>query len=814
MESYEEWTGPVQAWDDVEDDSFHASDYSTMADDIDDNHDNDYEGNDDTVPDLLVQVESSRGTDFSRRGKKRRRQHDKLQKRSKDLLDWILKSTLDSISKPSSILSKSANPQEFLSKEEYFASISRVCFEEAKASLAKGLNCVESTLKLRFIAVHPPSKKNKCETRVLVEFSYTGDRTYSRPGWAFLLYPAGRVEQCVFAIVAQGHQALSIANNGMIPIWLDLAKFYETYNLPIDGNLSSIISFMQSDVCEWRADCLSNLTSQQRMSAACARLPSPPFIRDLLGMKRSKHIKFDSDDDNEGKYGSHFANEPKKQTDCSNDDFSRKLSFSEANLVSSLNASQKIALRACWAGICPSSSFLSRVTLVQGPPGTGKTHFLVSTIHFLLSQGKKILVCAPSNKALTVIVEKYLQSRSPDSFFLATLIGVEDKLDSVSSQDNQIRAEDRGKESPVDAKVYPSSLISSELSSAVDSIVRPSHPMEIFVYTIGARLKFAFDIFHRELILNIDSLSNSECRKKRMKRQMYRLSSFMKSFKTEFDRLMSTLSFLSPKLYKTIISKVQEFDIKVNELLVFFDTGGLECLEIDDAEILQQILAVIKSCSFQFNNLVDIDDESFLPNDIVNSSQLIFSTLVSSGHSLLKKSGLFSVDALIIDEAAQALEAEIAIPIAYANPTSMILIGDPNQLPATLISLEAQRFGFGVSTMQRLFEAGHEYHFLDTQYRMHPQIMQYPNKAFYEGRLMNSELVLKRQFQVVCEHRVLESYCFLNIDGCESVSGRINPSISNIPEARAIVRYFFYSPYLVYNIRLSGTKIVSHLTVL
>ena len=51
---------------------------------------------------------------------------------------------------------------------------------------------------------------------------------------------------------------------------------------------------------------------------------------------------------------------------------------------------------------------------------------------------------------------------------------------------------------------------------------------------------------------------------------------------------------------------------------------------------------------------------------------------------------------LLVDEAAQALEAELIIPISYAEPRSMVLVGDPNQLPATLISTVAQDAGRGI----------------------------------------------------------------------------------------------------------------------
>jgi len=94
------------------------------------------------------------------------------------------------------------------------------------------------------------------------------------------------------------------------------------------------------------------------------------------------------------------------------------------------------------------------------------------------------------------------------------------------------------------------------------------------------------------------------------------------------------------------------------------------------------------------------------------------------------------VDVLIVDEAAQAMEAELAIPLAlgcHVAPASgggrggggaangvrnLVLVGDPKQLPATIMSTRNQRSGRGQSAMQRLMErCGHPSTLLDTQVR-------------------------------------------------------------------------------------------------
>ena len=58
-------------------------------------------------------------------------------------------------------------------------------------------------------------------------------------------------------------------------------------------------------------------------------------------------------------------------------------------------------------------------------------------------------------------------------------------------------------------------------------------------------------------------------------------------------------------------------------------------------------------------------------------------------------------DTVLIDEAAQAVEMSTLIPLKYAC-RRLILVGDPNQLPATVFSDHAQKSNYEQSLFQRL----------------------------------------------------------------------------------------------------------------
>jgi senataxin len=63
-------------------------------------------------------------------------------------------------------------------------------------------------------------------------------------------------------------------------------------------------------------------------------------------------------------------------------------------------------------------------------------------------------------------------------------------------------------------------------------------------------------------------------------------------------------------------------------------------------------------------------------------------------------------DTCIVDEAAQATEPATLIPLRYGCRT-LVLVGDPRQLPATVLSQAAKDARLDRSLFERLEEAGH-----------------------------------------------------------------------------------------------------------
>ena len=153
-------------------------------------------------------------------------------------------------------------------------------------------------------------------------------------------------------------------------------------------------------------------------------------------------------------------------------------------------------------------------------------------------------------------------------------------------------------------------------------------------------------------------------------------------------------------------------------------------------------------------------------NSSLNNQMLEF--LDTGNHSPQRPP--FSV--AIIDEASQCVEPESLIPFSLGFP-KLVMVGDPEQLPATVTSVIAKQNRYNDSMFKRLFE-----HFsragtgsftvnpvqkLRTQYRMHPDIVHWPNKYFYGGALVTG---------TKSRDSFLRPYILFNVtNGCERQKG-------------------------------------------
>ncbi|KAG0190960.1 DEAD-box type RNA helicase [Apophysomyces sp. BC1034] len=85
---------------------------------------------------------------------------------------------------------------------------------------------------------------------------------------------------------------------------------------------------------------------------------------------------------------------------------------------------------------------------------------------------------------------------------------------------------------------------------------------------------------------------------------------------------------------------------------------------------------------------------------VFGQADVVCATLSASGHDMITSMGL-TFETVIIDEAAQSIEISTLIPLKY-DCQRCVLVGDPNQLPPTVLSLVAAKYQYEQSLFMRL----------------------------------------------------------------------------------------------------------------
>lgn len=167
--------------------------------------------------------------------------------------------------------------------------------------------------------------------------------------------------------------------------------------------------------------------------------------------------------------------------------------------------------------------------------------------------------------------------------------------------------------------------------------------------------------------------------------------------------------------------------------------------------------------------------------EILNNAQVLCATLSGSGHEMFRNLEDVEFETVIIDEAAQCVELSALIPLKYGC-YKCILVGDPKQLPPTVLSQSAAKFGYDQSLFVRM-QQNHpqSVHLLDMQYRMHPEISLFPSREFYEGQLADGQNMHELRQQPWHKSALLGPYRFFDVQGVQE-RGHKGQSLVNTKE--------------------------------
>ncbi len=221
---------------------------------------------------------------------------------------------------------------------------------------------------------------------------------------------------------------------------------------------------------------------------------------------------------------------------------------------------------------------------------------------------------------------------------------------------------------------------------------------------------------------------------------------------TAVDLLAERLHEVGLRVVRTgHISRVNEdlldltLDQQVNE---HPDHKQIKKIKIEAAEIRKQASTYKRSFtrndrkerSHAFKQAGELDGwartlEQRILGEVLDAAQVVCCTLTGAGANFMRDR---KFSTLIVDEAAQALEPAMWIPLQRSK--RLIMAGDPFQLPPTVKSNEAQRAGLNITMMERLLPIYEQAStLLSVQYRMHAAIMGFSNDYFYGGKLIAHE---------------------------------------------------------------------------
>lgn len=175
----------------------------------------------------------------------------------------------------------------------------------------------------------------------------------------------------------------------------------------------------------------------------------------------------------------------------------------------------------------------------------------------------------------------------------------------------------------------------------------------------------------------------------------------------------------------------RESDIIAAQILNAFDIRDRAIGDLSRLERLREL--------HDKNRTLDADGmqilRSILEASFIDEAEIVFTTLASTGKRSFRECA-FGFKTLIVDEAAQASEISILLPL-FRGIQNCILIGDPQQLPATVLSQGAKNAYYDRSLFERITQNGINPILLSMQYRMHSEIRKFPSEHFYNNLLVD-----------------------------------------------------------------------------
>ncbi|KAG8653205.1 hypothetical protein MANES_06G179400v8 [Manihot esculenta] len=482
-------------------------------------------------------------------------------------------------------------------------------------------------------------------------------------------------------------------------------------------------------------------------------------------------------------------------------------------LTSSFNESQLQAISAA-IGL-PNSKKELELSLIQGPPGTGKTRTIVAIVSGLLASPRGTNDAKNRlNGSSKQINSSRMNTRPKVCQSVAIARAWQD-----ASLARQLNEDVERNEKSVECTVRRRVLLCAQSNAAVDELISRISSGGLYgsdgklykPYIV--RVGNAKTVHPNSLPFFIDTLVDNRLGEERMNLNGTKNDSSMGSstaLRSNLEKLVDNIRF-----YEAKRANLQDGNSDLKNSLDDGTRKGDDLKDMSDAELevkLQKLYAQKKQI---FRDLSAAQAQEKKTNEeikalkhklrktILKEAEIVVTTLSGCGGDLYgvcsesissckfgnpSEHTLF--DAVVIDEAAQALEPATLIPLQLlkSHGTRCIMVGDPKQLPATVLSNTASKFLYECSMFERLQRAGHPVTMLTKQYRMHPEICRFPSLHFYDEKLLNGENMSSKSASFH-ESEDFGPYVFYDIIDGQELRGKNSGAFSlyNEHEAEAAV---------------------------
>ncbi|KAK6118930.1 hypothetical protein DH2020_047326 [Rehmannia glutinosa] len=423
-------------------------------------------------------------------------------------------------------------------------------------------------------------------------------------------------------------------------------------------------------------------------------------------------------------------------------------------------------------------------TLVQGPPGTGKTHTvwgMLNVIHLVQYQHYYTALL----KKLAPESYKQVNENNSDNVAIGSIDEVLQSMDQ-----NLFRTLPKLCPKPRMLVCAPSNAATDELLSRV--LDRGFIDGEMKVYRPDVARVGVDSQTRAAQAVSVERRTEQLLMKSRDE-----VHGWMHSLRIRESQLSQQIACLQRELNVAAVSGRAQGSVGVDpDVLIARDQNRDALLqnlaavvENRDKILVEMSRLLILEGRFRAGSNFNLEEaRANLEASFANEAEIVFTTVSSSGRKLFSRL-THGFDMVVIDEAAQASEVAILPPLSL-GAARCVLVGDPQQLPATVISKAAGTLLYSRSLFERFQQAGCPTMLLSVQYRMHPHIRDFPSRYFYQGRLTDSESVSNLPDEIYYKDPLLRPYIFFDITyGRESHRGG-SVSYQNTQEAQFCVRLY------------------------